>query len=1190
MMKRFTLFAVAALMAVTTAMAQQRAKTQGQQKVQHSMQAKVPERPVLKITDVNRRSSSLQTKGLLPKTAWQKQQSLRAQASKNQLKPRQPAAKKTVRRAASIITEQPEGIYHNMVYGCSYYGYNWLYGYYDGTYSAALGEVVEGTDGCLYIHNMLTEFYTEEGYWVKAEKVDDEADTYVIHEQPIYVEDYYGTLYTYSIMKVKLNAEGTNFEPAANTDIKLTWKNGVLRTASELNNPNSLSTCIGAIDDSGYWPGALNWNITMKEQTEKAITELPAGVEAFDAVVSYTSGPAAEPTDEDEYVEEPTKGAFKTKMAISGNDIYVKLYNGLDSWVKGTIDGDKATFVSGQYLGGDSYYSQHVYFVVGAADADGYYQLTDKAVFNYDASTKKLSGSGSCLFINGGKNEIYYISLFFDPDIYPFVEVAATPQPADENSFYCYNYNPSYGYGYFDFDIPSFDTEGNFIDPAKMFYKVYIGNEEDHSVFTFQPDEYTSLYEPMTEVPYTLSSGDFWRSGASHEFSLYFNNGKGLGIQTIYKGGGETRESDIVWYGPSNYAAGFESVFPQVENPEVYTTLASGEMVVKLGEPAYEFGSGRSDTENYDVAMKIADDWSNPVSLNGKKISAITVPVMSVDGLSNTKVWLSKSIKLNADGTFTPDITSKEFTPTGAGFVTVKLDEPYTIATYTNDEGEEDNGVYIGYSFTQAYDEESYTAATPVALTAYTNNGGFMIHTDKVYRFAWADMTGLEGDLALEAVVQDGDVNATAIGTIEDAYLKTGESGTTKAQVINYGSAGLSKVNYDYRLLGFDGENEFSLTGSGEMNNINLPAVFGGYKKVNLDIPTISLAGDHIFYANATKANDSDNAIVVDEYSWAQGNVFVMNFLPKKRPLMEEYTGTWCGWCPRGYVALEKMAELYPDDFIALSYHNDDPMEVMSYYDYPSNVEGFPAAFLDRELDIDAYYGDSQNTEFGIEDTWKQRCNAFGGGDIEVEASWSDDANTINVKSKVRFPRNSDWANYTIAYAVAADGLTGTGSDWAQSNYYAGGANGYPLYMDQFTNCASSVEGLVFNDVLVALTDGIEGSVPETITEGEEYTHEYSFDVTQIVNTSGETIIQDKSKVKVVAMLLEWGSVLNANKCKVSSATAIRDINSAAESKTVSTDYFDLSGRRVLMPSGGIYIKSVKTRDGQVHNQKVVLK
>jgi len=1180
-MKRLTILAVAALMAVTTAVAQQRAKSQGRQKVDRTTaQAKAPERPVLRITDVSRRAADQQTTGLLPKAAWQKQQSLRQQASKNQLKPRQQAAKKTSRRAANIITEQPAGTYHNMVYGCSYFGYSWLTGFYNGTYTAAFGEVVEGTDGCLYIHNLLTEMYTEEGYWVKAEKVDGQADTYVIHEQPIYEEDYYGTIYTYSIMKVKLNADGSSFEPAADTDIKITWKNGVLRTATEFNNPNSLSTCISAIDDSGYWSGALNWNITMTEQTEKAITELPEGVEAFDVVVSYTDGPAEEPAEEEEYVEEPTKGAFKTQMAVSGNDIYVKLYDRLDSWVKGTIEGDKAIFATGQYLGGDSYYSQHIYFF--ASDENS--QLTDKVTFSYDAANKKLSGSNLYLFVNGGKDEIYYISRFYNPDIYQFVEVAATPQPADEGSFYCFNYTPAYGYGYFDFDAPYFDTEGNFIDPANMYYKVYIGNEEEHSLFTFQPSEYYDFAEPTTEIPYTLNKGNFWRNGASHEFLIYFNNAKGLGIQTVYKGGGETRESDIAWFGPSNYAAGFESVFPQVENPEVYTELAAGEMLVKLGEPTYNFGSGRTDVESYDVAMKIADDWSNPVSLNGKKISAITVPVLSVDGLSNARVWLSTSIKLNEDGTFTPNITSKAFTPTEAGFVTVKLDEPYTIATYTNDEGEEDNGVYIGYSFTQAYDETSYTAATPVALTGYTNSGGFMIHTDKVYRFGWADMTGAEGDLALEAVMLDGDANAAAIGSISDVYLKTGESGTTKAQVINYGSAGLSKVSYDYRLLGED----LNQTGSGELTGFKIPPVFGGYQSVNLDIPAVSVKGDHIFYANATKANDSDNAIVVDDDSWAQGNIFVMNFLPKKRPLMEEYTGTWCGYCPRGYVALEKMAELYPEDFIALSYHNDDPMEVM-YADYfPSYIEGFPAAFLDRELKIDAYYGDSQSTEFGIEDTWKQRCSAFAGGDIDVEATWSEDQKTINVKSKVRFPRSTDWANYAIAYAVTADGLTGTGSDWAQSNYYAG--DGPMLYMDQFTNGESHVEGLVFNDVLVALTDGIEGSVPETITEGQEYTHEYSFDATEIVNTAGETVIQDLSKVKVVAILVEWGSVLNANKCKVSaSPSAISDVASGAD-RVVKTEYFDLSGRKVSVPSVGIYIQSRQYQNGQTVNRTVVIK
>ena len=1189
MMKRFTLFAVAALMAVTTAVAQQRAKTQGRQKVQHATaQAKAPERPVLKLTDATRRAASQQTMIQLPKAAWQKQQSLRKQADNKQLQPRKQAAKKAPRRAAGIITEQPAGTYHNMLYGCSYFGYS-LFGFYNGTYTAAFGEVVEGTDGCLYIHNMLTEMYTEEGYWVKAEKVDGQADTYVIHKQPIYEENYYGELYTYSIMKVKLNDEGTSFEPAANTDIKITWKNGVLRTASEFNNPNSFSTCIGAIDDSGYWSGALNWNVTMTEQTEQPITELPAGVEAFDAVVSYTDGPAVEPTEEDEYVEEPTKGGFKTKMAVSGNDIYVQLYDGLDSWVKGTIDGDKATFATGQYLGGDSYYGQHIYLVAGDANCLETGQLVNKVTFNYDAASKKLSGSNCYLFVNGGKDQIYYVSLFYNPDIYQFVEVAATPQPADESSFYFSNYEPSYGYGYFDFDIPSFDTEGNFIDPAKMSYKVYIGTEEEHSVFTFQPEEYYDFLEPTTEIPYTLSGGNFWRSGASHEFVLYFNNSKGLGIQTVYKGGGETRESDIAWYGPSNGAVGFESVFPQVENPEVYTKLAAGEMAVKLGEPYYNFGSGRADTESYDVAMKIADDWSSPVSLNGKKITAITVPVLSVDGLSNAKVWLSTSIKLNADGTFTPNITSKAFTPTEAGFVTVTLDEPYTIAPYNNDYDEEDNGVYIGYSFTQIYDEETGEAAAPIALTRYTNTGGFMIHTDKVYRYGWADMTGLQGDLALEAVLQDGDVNAAGLGTIADVTLKTGESGTTKAQVINYGSAGLNKVNYDYRLLGFDGENEFNLTGSGELSDIGLPAVFGGYKTVDLDIPAVSVPGDHIFYANATKANGVDNAVVVDEYSWAQGNVFVMNFLPKKRPLMEEYTGTWCGYCPRGYVALEKMAELYPEDFIALSYHDEDPMEVMSRYDYPSYVTSFPTAYLDRELVIDAYKGDT-GEDFGIEDTWKQRCNAFAAGDIDVEASWSEDMKTINVKSKVKFPRSNEYANYTIAYAVSADGLTGTGSDWAQSNYYANGAYGYPLYMDQFTNGESYVEGLVFNDVLVALTDGIEGSVPEAITEGEEYTYEYSFDATSIKNTSGEDVIQDKSKVKVVAMLLEWGSVLNANKCQVSATpSAISDVTAGAD-RVVKTEYFDLSGRKVRVPSAGVYIQSRQYKDGHTVNRTVVVK
>ena len=37
--------------------------------------------------------------------------------------------------------------------------------------------------------------------------------------------------------------------------------------------------------------------------------------------------------------------------------------------------------------------------------------------------------------------------------------------------------------------------------------------------------------------------------------------------------------------------------------------------------------------------------------------------------------------------------------------------------------------------------------------------------------------------------------------------------------------------------------------------------------------------------------------------------------------VVEEGTGTWCGWCVRGIVALEYMRENYPDKFIGIGVH-----------------------------------------------------------------------------------------------------------------------------------------------------------------------------------------------------------------------------------------------------------------------------
>jgi len=1176
LMKKFTLFAVTAFLMAVTAVAQHKGGVMTQAKpVASASQAKPAGRPVLKITDAKplaeaQRSQSAKAAGRQALSLGQQKQAGQPLKKRN-AKP----ASLAKRRAAGIITEQPAGTYYNMNYATSYYGYSFLYGLYAGSYTAALGEVVEGTDGCLYIHNLLTELYTEEGYWVKAEKVSGQADTYVIHEQPIYAEEYEGTVYTYYIKKGVIS-DGT-VVAAKNTDIKVTWKDHQLRTEFEVNlGPESpLATFMAAFDDDENWTGAMNWDVTMTENSDVAITELPAGVEPQEVVLKYYNG-TVDDNDERKVV------AKKTRMAVSGSDVYLQCYEGIDSWIRGTIDAGRVTFASGQYLGPEREHGQHAYFLAASADDEGNLTIADAITFDYDAAEMRLSNSGLNMLANGGKDEVYWIKFYGDPEIYKFVEKAATPATPDANAMSGYNYMPSYGYGWFDFTLRPFDADGEFINPEKLYYRVYIGTGwedeeagEHPTLFTFTPDVYPELEEPMTDVPYTLRSSDFWSSDDSHEFSFYLNLPYNIGIQAVYKGGGEERVSEIAWgmQFDNNRADGGESLFPHVANAQVNSELADGEIALNLGAAKYGFGSGLGAEETYDVAMKVEDSWMNGAKLSGKKISAISVPFFTKEGLSDTKVWLSTSIALDANGKFVPDLVSKSFSVADNGYTMVKLDEPVEIPA--------EGGIYIGYSFKQAPGEDENTL-TPVVLTNYTNNGGFLIHTDQIYRLGWASMVGAEGDLAIEAVLTGGEADAAELDGASDSYQKTGEGGFSTVVISNYGYNGLQSAELNTKLLGDDVE----IDGTCELTDLQLPRVFGAYTTANITIPAVSQPGDFLQYYDVVKANGRDNAIEDDE---AQNNVFVMNFLPKKRPLLEEYTGTWCQWCPRGYVALEKMAELYPEDFVALSYHNRDLMEFTRQY--PSDVQGFPSAFMDRSAQVDAYYGDGEN-DFGIEQTWKERSRQFGTADIDVEAQWSDDMKTINVKSTATFAKSEDFCNYTIGYAVAADGLTGTGSDWTQANAYAGQAQGTPLYMEQFYNAPGDVSGLVFNDVIVASTsyDGIEGSLPETIVGETPYTHTYSFNVDEIVNTSGEPLIQDKSKVKVVAMLLNWGQVSNANKCRVASSTEGISELAGRNGQVVKTQYFDLSGRRVLVPSNGIYMKTIQYKNGTTATQKVVVK
>lgn len=327
--------------------------------------------------------------------------------------------------------------------------------------------------------------------------------------------------------------------------------------------------------------------------------------------------------------------------------------------------------------------------------------------------------------------------------------------------------------------------------------------------------------------------------------------------------------------------------------------------------------------------------------------------------------------------------------------------------------------------------------------------------------------------------------------------------------------------------------------------------------------------------------------------------VSIFDKLPKHRSVFEEYTGTWCGFCPRGYVALAAMNRLYPDDFIALSYHNSenasklDPMEVMAGQDYPSNIPGFPAAWLDRTYQMDPYGGfQSASHKMLIDNVWKAACAMPAEADIEVSALLNEAKNAVTATAKVVFPLEIKNSRYGVEYVLVADGLTGTTDDWRQRNYFFNGRQGrdYPEpEFQQFIEGQEYVSGLTFDDVVVATSRLLNNNqyLPTDVEDGHEYVMPVTFDLNQVRNTGGKKIIQDVNKLRVVALLIDYsdGTVVNAAKSvSTGQATAIQGVNADKNFQTEAV--YDISGRQLSAPQKGLNI--VKAADGTT--RKVIIK
>ena len=1041
---------------------------------------------------------------------------------------------------AAVVTDQPEGNYMLMSRSGEAYGAS-IFGVFYAEVNGKVAEVVFGSDNKVYIKDIITQYNT--GGWIAGTV----SGSTITIQLPQPVLDYSGTIY-YAMM-MKLNAEGTSFEKDASQVLKLSYnrKEGIIASGSDLSSGNRV---VGLASEAGAWAGYADWNMTFQQVTEEP-AEAPEGLETADYAIAA-----------------PGVVGSIVQVGFKDSEVWVQgIYANMpDAWVHGTISGNKATFPSKQFMGADlsSGYFQYLMSATATEQYDDYYEEyytsyelnNDAITFDYDAATKTFSNS-SCFLINAGTDAVSYAAAFDKASLKPFTEVAATPKTPEWTEIseygFDYFYNYQYGWGVFYFNVYPEDADGNFILPEKLSYVVYTRVNGEEKVYEFSAYDHIYQTEPtMTEVPFDYVDGwDFNVSGTEH--SIYFFNGgaEAYGVQAVYRGAGEENRSEIAWYAMPSL---FTDIQPEAATPD-YPEIAADNQGSSITLSPYTGNENRTTfgswtPQTYDVAIHLQDG-----AIVGSHIDAITIPVKKVAGTSGYKVWLSSQLRVE-NNVNVPDLVSIDVTPTKAGNMTVTLPKPYLIPA---------EGVYVGYSVT--VDKESETDGGPVTVIDQVKESGMYLHMSRNL-LKWEDLSLDAGMSAVIDVTVSGSNiadNAAAPVAGSNIYVKTGDEISFTQEFVNHGAAGIQSLDVEYTLNGETYTKHITSKVKGQ---------YGLSTYASITAPAISEVGTYLLNMRVVKVNGQDN---MDPSAEAATQVMVLSNVPKKRTLMEEYTGTWCGWCTRGFVALELLKKQYSDDFVTISYHNGDPMEIISSANFPSPVTGFPAAWIDRGMSVDPYGGDPyDDSRFSTLDILQWRNSMFANADIELTAKLSEAEDEISVTASVNFPYSDDNANFALEYVLVADGLTGdAGTDWDQQNYYSGDTS-VSADLKEMAAEGGTISGLVFNDVAVGISEigGIAESIPQSVQADVPVVHNYIFYPDYCFNTSYEPVIQNKHQLYVVALLIDLtdGIVANAVKVKVADADVVGIEDTVKEQNNTETRFYNLQGQRIGKPQKGVNI------------------
>ncbi len=227
--------------------------------------------------------------------------------------------------------------------------------------------------------------------------------------------------------------------------------------------------------------------------------------------------------------------------------------------------------------------------------------------------------------------------------------------------------------------------------------------------------------------------------------------------------------------------------------------------------------------------------------------------------------------------------------------------------------------------------------------------------------------------------------------------------------------------------------------------------------------------------------------------------------------LVEDYTGTWCGWCWYMAESIDD-ALVASDDVVPVAIHNGDPMVYANESALASEfgVSGYPAGRINR---IHEWNQSSQGN--GIYYTFNQLQNYL---DIPVGLGLGIDSNisgsSVNVSVKVGYDITYS-NNLKLVVYLLEDNLVYTGS--AQYKYYTD------------STPTESFSNFIHKHVLwLSFTDDFGDIIPSSDTEAGDI---YTVNLSKIIPDE----VVDNNNLSIVAFVVneDTNEVINVQKANI---------------------------------------------------------